>query len=171
VTGKEQKAEGSRQKAVEDTPAPQRPVLTAFCLLPSAYSRRGFTLLELMIVISIIIILALIVLPSYNRTVQASKEAVLRDDLQQMRKMIDQYAADKGKLPASLRDLVEAGYLHEIPDDPMTEPDESRGEANWYEVAGEDPSLLDGGSGIINVCSSSSEEASDGSRYNDCDRW
>ncbi|HYX40478.1 MAG TPA: prepilin-type N-terminal cleavage/methylation domain-containing protein, partial [Pyrinomonadaceae bacterium] len=73
---------------------------SAFRLLPS--SAAGFTLLELMIVISIIIVLAVIVLPQYQRTVQQARESVLRDDLFQMRKMLDQYAADKGKLPESL---------------------------------------------------------------------
>ena len=74
-----------------------------------------------MIVISIIIILAIIVLPQYQRTVVVARESVLKDDLFQMRKMIDQYAADKGKLPQSLDDLVNDGYLRELPVDPITE--------------------------------------------------
>ena len=126
---------------------------------------RGFTLLELMIVISIIVILALVVLPMYSKSVLAAREAVLRDDLFQMRKLLDQYAADKGKLPQSLNDLVSAGYLREIPVDPMT------GERNWIEVPGEDPNATEGETGIINVCSSSSDESSEGTPYNDCTRW
>jgi general secretion pathway protein G len=126
---------------------------------------RGFTLLELMIVISIIIILALIVLPKYNETVQAAKEATLRDNLHQMRKMIDQYGADKGRLPQSLDDLVTAGYIGKIPPDPMT------GEPNWTPVWGEDPNSAEGGQGLVNVCSSSSDQSADGSPYNDCSRW
>ena len=125
----------------------------------------GFTLLELMIVISIIIILALIVLPQYQKTVITAREAVLRDDLFQMRKMIDQYAADKGQLPQSLDDLVTAGYIREIPADPMTD------QKDWIVVTGEDPNSSEGGQGIVNVCSASSDQASDGSSYNDCTRW
>jgi general secretion pathway protein G len=83
--------------------------------------QSGFTLLELMIVISILVILALIAMGQYNRTVLAAKEATLREDLYTMRKMIDQYAADKGKLPQSLDDLKAAGYVHDIPIDPMTD--------------------------------------------------
>ncbi len=112
-----------------------------------------------MIVISIIIILAMIVLPQYNATVRVAKEAVLRDNLTHMRKAIDQYAADKGKLPPSPDDLVSSGYLHEIPVDPMTE----RAEWNWE--FGEDPHLLDGGQGIKNVYSSSSDTSEDGQAY------
>jgi general secretion pathway protein G len=118
-----------------------------------------------MIVISIIIILALIVLPRYNETVQAAKEATLRDDLHQLRKMIDQYAADKGRLPQSLEDLVAAGYLGKIPPDPMT------GQPDWALIHGEDPNSTEGGQGVINVCSSSSDQSADGSPYNDCSKW
>src|SRR5437762_7941340 len=73
-------------------------------LFPDA-RQRGFTLLELMIVITIIIILAAIALPQYQKTIMATREAVLRDDLYTMRKLLDQYAVDKQKLPQSLDDL------------------------------------------------------------------
>jgi general secretion pathway protein G len=118
-----------------------------------------------MICISIIIILALIVLPKYNETVLAAKEATLRDDLHQMRKLIDQYAADKGRLPQSLDDLVTSGYLGRIPPDPIT------GQPDWALQFGEDPNAPDGGQGLANVCSSSNEQASDGSTYSDCEKW
>jgi general secretion pathway protein G len=114
---------------------------------------KGFTLLELMIVISILVILALIAMGQYNKTVLAAKEATLREDLYTMRKMIDQYAADKGKLPQSLDDLKTAGYIHDIPDDPMTE---DRGN-DWQLEPGDDPSSNDNSQGIVNVHSASSD--------------
>src|ERR1051325_4136628 len=83
----------------------------------SASAARGFTLLELMIVITVIIILAAIVLPQYQKTILATREAVLRDDLSNLRKLLDQYAADKQKLPQSLDELVSGGYLRELPKD------------------------------------------------------
>ena len=113
-----------------------------------------------MIVISVIIILAVIVMPQYLRTVQHAREATLRDDLFQMRKVIDQYAADKGRLPQSLDDLVSAGYLREVPVDPMTEA------RDWNVETGQDPLSADGGSGVTEVRSASSEIGSDGRPYN-----
>lgn len=118
-----------------------------------------------MIVISIIVILALIVLPQYNKTVLVARESVLRDNLFQMRKMIDQYAADKGKLPQTLDELVSAGYIRDIPADPIT------GERDWVIVPGEDTNSTEGETGIVNVCSASPDQASDGSSYNDCTKW
>jgi general secretion pathway protein G len=128
----------------------------ARCPLPA-----GFTLLELLIVMSIIIILATITLPQYQRMVLHAKESVLREDLYQMRKSLDQYAADKGKLPQSLNDLVEGGYLREVPLDPITD------QADWRETTGEDPNDKDGGSGIVDVHSSSSETGTDGKAYSE----
>jgi general secretion pathway protein G len=115
-----------------------------------------------MIVISILVILALIAMAQYNKTVQAAKEATLREDLYTMRKMIDQYAADKGKLPASLDDLQSAGYVHEIPLDPMTD------QKDWQPEMGDDPGSTDGSQGLVNVHSASGDLSSDGStRYSD----
>jgi len=123
---------------------------------------RGFTLLELMIVISILVILAMIAMAQYNRTVLAAREATLREDLFTMRKMIDQYAADKGKLPQSLADLQSAGYIHEIPIDPMTDA------ADWQVEFGEDPGSTGGEQGVTNVRSASSDISSDGTtRYSE----
>src|ERR1043166_3976002 len=107
-------------------------------LLPCARRRAGFTLLELMIVITIVIILAAIVLPQYQKTILATREAVLRDDLFKLRSLLDQYAADKQKLPQSLDDLVTGGYLREIPKDPIT------GQTDWNVVTGEDPNSSNG---------------------------
>jgi general secretion pathway protein G len=115
-----------------------------------------------MIVISILVILALIAMAQYNKTVLAAKEATLREDLFTMRKMIDQYAADKGKLPASLDDLQSAGYIHEIPIDPMTDA------RDWQVDIGDDPASADASQGVTNVHSASNDLSSDGStRYSE----
>lgn len=123
---------------------------------------RGFTLLELMIVISILVILAMIAVAQYNKTVLAAKEATLRENLYQMNKMIDQYGADKGKLPQSLDDLVTAGYIQEIPVDPITE------RRDWNVEYGDDPGSTDNSQGIKRVRSLSNDVSSDGqTRYSD----
>ncbi len=131
--------------------------------LPSAYCRlpTGFTLLELMIVISIIIILAAVALPQYQKTIMHARETVLRDDLFRIRMLIDQYAADKGKLPSSLDDLVSSGYMRDIPTDPITD------QKDWTLETGDDPFSTEGGSGVIDVHSSSSETSTDGTLYSD----
>jgi general secretion pathway protein G len=125
----------------------------------SPYRSKGFTLLELMIVISIIIILAAIALPQYRRTILAAREAVLRDDLYKMRSLLDQYAADKGKLPADLSDLVNERYMRELPVDPFT------GKAEWNPVPGEDPA--GGEQGIVDVRSLSTDTSSEGTLYSE----
>jgi general secretion pathway protein G len=82
--------------------------------------QRGFTLIELMVVISIVLVLISIALPSYKRSIVAAKESVLRQDLFTLRSLINQYTEDKLKAPQSLEDLVTAGYLKQIPKDPFT---------------------------------------------------
>ena len=156
VTGKNQCAVGSGQCAVH------RSRRRRF-LLPTVHRtlHTGFTLLELMIVITIIIILAAVVLPQYQKTILSTREAVLREDLYKMRILLDQYAADKQKLPASLDDLVSGGYLREVPKDPIT------GQADWTTETGEDPNSTSGESGITNVHSASTDTSSEGTPYSE----
>src|SRR2546421_12447761 len=82
--------------------------------------QRGFTLIELTIVIVIILILVAIAAPMYSNSVVRAREATLHQDLDTLRKCIDQYTLDKQRAPQSLEDLVSGGYLREIPLDPMT---------------------------------------------------
>jgi len=127
----------------------------------SSRTRRGFTLLELMVVISVIMILLAIAVPTYSRSIVAANERALRSDLSLLRQDIWKYTLDKQKAPQSLDDLRAAGYITKIPDDPMTH------EPNW-EVVQEDvllsPDQQD--PGIIDVHSASTATASDGTAYN-----
>ncbi len=154
-----QKAEGRRQKAVGSKQIVEQPgLITAH---GSLLTTAGFTLLELMIVISIIIILAAVALPQYQKTIMHARETVLKDDLFKMRSTIDQYSADKGKLPQSLDDLMSAGYLREVPKDPITDA------KDWNIVTGDDPYSTEGGSGVIDVHSSSSDVSTEGTPYSE----
>src|SRR5215470_10615161 len=95
----------------------------------------GFTLLEMMIVMIIMGILLSIALPIYNQALVRARESVLRNDLFGMRKLISQYTLDKQKAPQSLDDLVSAGYIKEIPNDPIT------GHPDWEPVQEEDTTM------------------------------
>ncbi len=106
---------------------------------------KGFSLLELMIVMFIMIILLSVAVPTYQRSVRNAREIVLKENLFQLRRAIDQFSADKGKLPASVDEIVEAKYLREKPLDPISETTE------WDEIQGEDPNSADGEQGLVNV--------------------
>jgi len=122
-------------------------------------SNAGFSLLELMIAMFITIILLSVAIPTYQRTVQQARETVLKENLWQMRRAIDQYSADKGHLPQSIDELVEAKYLRERPIDPVTETTE------WEQIMGEDAMSPDGGQGLTDVKSTSDGRDSDDKPY------
>lgn len=122
---------------------------------------RGFSLLELMISMFILIILLSAAIPTYQRSVQHAEETVLKENLWQMRRAIDQYSTDKGKLPKSLDDLVEAKYLKERPIDPTTQKTE------WKEITGPDPNLAEGEEGLVDIRSTNEAQDSEGVPYSD----
>jgi general secretion pathway protein G len=123
--------------------------------------QRGFTLIEMLIVISIIMILASIAVPAYSRHIQHAREAVLREDLYSMRSAIDQYTQDKDKAPQSLDDLVTAGYMRALPRDPFTHASDT------WQPASDDTIMQLGqnGTGITDVHSGSNEMSSEGTAY------
>jgi general secretion pathway protein G len=123
----------------------------------------GFTLIELMIVIAVIAILATIAIPKYLSSLQASREAVLKEDLHVLRQQIDAYTNDKEKAPQALDDLVSAGYMKSIPEDPMTHSN-----TTWVPATDDSVQSLDQtDSGITDVHSGSSEQGSDGRPYSE----
>ena len=122
-------------------------------------NHKGFSLLELMIAMFIMVILLSVAVPTYERSVRQARETVLRENLWQMRRAIEQYSADKGKLPQSVDDLVSAKYLHEKPIDPIRE------ETDWDEVQGEDPNSQDSAQGLKDVHSLAEGEDGSGVAY------
>jgi general secretion pathway protein G len=128
-------------------------------------TRGGFTLIELMVVMSLIVLLASIGLTLYANSVIRSKEAVLKEDLFRMRDAIDQFYADKGMYPPSLQDLVSDKYLRALPVDPFT-----RSADTWREIPSEpDPGNPTAQPGVYDVKSGSDQKALDGTSYADWD--
>jgi general secretion pathway protein G len=125
-------------------------------------ANRGFTLLELMVVITVLLILATMSMPIFQLAIVHAREAVLKDDLYTMRKLIDEYTLDKQHPPSTLDDLVEAGYLRGgIPVDPFTGSNET-----WQTDVEEVPtSPSQTSSGIVDVHSGSDGTALDGTAY------
>jgi general secretion pathway protein G len=123
----------------------------------------GFTMIELLVVVSLVVILASIGMAQYRNGVTRAKEAVLKEDLFRLRDVIDQYYADKQQHPQTLEALVTEGYLREIPKDPFT------GSADTWQIveAEPDPANPSTDLGIYNVKSGSDKTALDGSKYSD----
>lgn len=119
---------------------------------------RGFTLIELLVVMAIIATLLTIAVPRYLVSVEKSKEAVLRTDLNVMRESIDKFHGDRGKYPDSLEELVSKRYLRAIPRDPITESSES-----WVVVPPEDPAL----GGVYDVKSGAPGRSVDGESFSE----
>jgi general secretion pathway protein G len=125
--------------------------------------RRGFTFVELMVVITIIVILVSMAIPIYNRSIIRAKESVLANNLYTLRTVIDQYAYDKGKAPQSLQDLVNEGYLQKLPVDPMTGSNQT-----WRTVMEEaSQSVSQSEPGIFDVKSGSDKMGLDGTAYSE----
>ena len=166
--GEGQSTVASRQLTIKNSsPAnghePSAGLSTVNCQLSALrhYNRRtsGFTLLELLIAMTIILILASMVTPTYHVAIVRAREAVLRDDLYTMRSLIDEYTLDKQQPPATLQDLVDDGYLRGgLPEDPFTNSNQT------WKVDLEDVPLSPGQtvSGIVDVHSGSDEISSDG---------
>ncbi len=126
-------------------------------------SDRGFTLVELLVVLSLISILAAMGVVQYRNSVRLGQEAVLKKDLFAMRDAIDQYYADKNKYPPSLDSLVSDGYLRRIPEDPITKSADT-----WVTVPAEpDPANPAAEPGIYDVKSGAQGQSLDGSNYAD----
>lgn len=118
--------------------------------------RRGFTLIELLVVLAIIATLLTIAVPRYYSSLDKSKEAVLKENLYQLRDAIGKYYADRGKYPESLQALATDKYLRSVPLDPVTES-----ATTWIVVAPEDPQK----GGVFDVKSGAAGKAIDGSEF------
>ena len=116
----------------------------------------GFTLMELLVVMTLLALIAAVAVPVVSHSIQRAKEATLKEDLHVMRKVIDDYYADVGRYPGSLSELVQNKYIRKIPIDPVTERDDT-----WIEV------FADNEEGIIDVKSGADGTASDGTAYRD----
>jgi general secretion pathway protein G len=124
--------------------------------------RSGFTLIEMMVVMAIIVILISVAVVYYQKAIIRAKETVLHSNLRALREAIDEYGFDKQKAPQTLEDLVKAGYLHEVPRDPIAQTND------WTKIMEEPGQAVDSSEpGIYEVRSTSSKIASDRTHYSD----
>ncbi len=124
----------------------------------SKYLRKGFTLIELLVVMAIIATLLTIAVPRYFHSVEKSKEAVLRENLMQVRQVLDKFYGDTGKYPDSLEELVDKKYLRSLPSDPITGDSTS-----WVIVPPDNPEK----GGVFDIKSGAPGAALDGTEYKD----
>jgi general secretion pathway protein G len=130
---------------------------------PRGKHSRGFTLIEMLIVMSLILILVSVALPAYQQSIWRARESVLKQNLFALRSVISQYTLDKQKAPQSLEDLVTAGYFKQIPNDPMT------GRSDTWTVEEETDTIMTVNQqepGIYDVHSGSTAVGTDGTAYN-----
>jgi general secretion pathway protein G len=123
---------------------------------------RGFTMMELVIVMTIIAILATIAVPVFRQHIQRAKEVRLMHDLAVMREAIDKYTIDKEEAPSSLQTLVSSGYLRRIPEDPLT-----RSADTWQTEMESEPSKPGGSVGLKDVRSGAEGTGSDGRPFSE----
>jgi general secretion pathway protein G len=125
--------------------------------------QRGFTLIEMLIVVTLIVVLAGIGLATYSTSVKRAKEATLKEDLFRLNDALDQYNADKGNWPPDISSLVTAGYIRQVPKDPFTESADT-----WQtEMSEPDASNPDAPPGIRAIKSGAPGTAMDGTNYSD----
>jgi general secretion pathway protein G len=133
-------------------------VMNIFVLI----GKKGYTLLELMIVVAIVGILVTLAIPNFQQSAMKARETALKQNLFTMRAVLDQYYADRGDYPDSLESLVEAKYLRSIPVDPFT-----KSSTTWTEVYEEQEDGDDSPAGVFDIKSGSEDVAADGTPYKD----
>jgi general secretion pathway protein G len=139
------------------------PIIVTGRFRSALQSGRGFTIIELLVVMALIVTLSSIAMSQYRQSVQFTKESVLKDDLFKLRDAIDQYYADKNTYPPALDDLVTGGYIRALPKDPITDSSTS-----WQAIPGEpDPANPSTVPGIYDVKSGAEGAAIDGTNYSE----
>jgi general secretion pathway protein G len=137
-------------------------MLSGSSVLKRRRGRNGFTLIELMIVMAIVVILISVAIPFYQKSIMRAKESVLHNNLSAMRNAIDEYSYDKQKAPQQLSDLVSDGYLRDVPKDPIT------GNNDWKIIMEDASSSVDSTEpGIFDIRSESPKQSLEGTPYSE----